>query len=245
MSVALKYRVCAPPPQKKNKKNNTHFDLTTTTEQSIFQDLNALINRFFSNRPCWIEHLLLIIDTHQDHQIWLMNLFILWVISYAWTVIFGICPILPWIPRHRWNDSLSPSINCIWASHCVQWSVYCLTVRFTIQARQNWHWDFFVAGWMLVLAAYAAEAVVSRASELWKSGKSRKWQSIRIITHKIKSSQPNLMILVIHYNEERDALYPSKVKKILLIRAKSFIIIDCNRLFRFFFFFLINWCSGV
>ena len=37
---------------------------------------------------------------------------------------------------------------------------------------------------------------INRASELWKSGNSRKWQSIRI-THKIKSSQPNLMILVL------------------------------------------------
>ena len=34
---------------------------------------------------------------------------------------------------------------------------YCLT-RFTIQAR---HWDFFVAGWMLVcVGACAAEAVI-------------------------------------------------------------------------------------
>ena len=55
----------------------------------------------------------------------------------------------------------------------VQWQ------GFTIQAR-HWHWDFFEAGWMLVcVGVCAAEAVINRVSELWKSGKSRKWQSIR------------------------------------------------------------------
>ena len=46
-------------------------------------------------------------------------------------------------------------------------------------------WELFILwvisyGWMLVcVGACAAEAVINRASELWKSGKSRKWQSIR------------------------------------------------------------------
>ena len=65
--------------------------------------------------------------------------------------------------------------------------------EFTIQARQ-WHWDFFVAGWMLarqhnVLAhVLAAEVVFNRASELWKSGRSRKWQSIRNYSYNKKLS---------------------------------------------------------
>ena len=57
-------------------------------------------------------------------------------------------------------------------------------------------------------ALLAAEAVINyRAPELWKSGKSRKWQSIRI-THKIKSSQPKLM------------LYPARWKKITADQSK-------------------------
>ena len=49
----------------------------------------------------------------------------------------------------------------------------------TASAVHKLTWDFFVAGWMLVcVGACAAEAVINRASELWKSGKSRKLQSI-------------------------------------------------------------------
>ena len=44
-----------------------------------------------------------------------------------------------------------------------------------------------------------AEAVINRASELWKLGEIPKMTVHKEITHKIKSYQPNLMILVLLY----------------------------------------------
>ena len=135
------------------------------TEQSIVQD-SALISSYLFS-PCWIEHLTKIIKFGWE-------LFILWVISYG--LSFSGFARFPEF-RGTINDSfVFCSVIRVLLNkdhYRVQWQ------WFTIQAR-HWHWDFFVAGWMLVcVGACAAEAVINRVSELWKSGKSRKWQSIR------------------------------------------------------------------
>ena len=58
-------------------------------------------------------------------------------------------------------------------------------------------WKLFIL-WVISygLSFWDLPLICHCASKLWKSGKSRKWQSIKM-SHKIKSSQPNLMILVL------------------------------------------------
>ena len=65
------------------------------------------------------------------------------------------------------------------SGYCVQWSVYCLTRIYNPGTSLALR---FLCSWLNAGAntcVLGAEDVINRASELWKSGKSQKWQSIR------------------------------------------------------------------
>ena len=121
---------------------------TEQSIQSIFQDF-ALINSYLFS-PCWI-----------DHQIWLRTLY--FMSNFLWTVIFGICPISR-VPRHDSFSStcantyqhstsykeISVPMTCLDCKSLLG-NVVCKSMGNTRITEHN-----------------------TRASELWKSGKSRK-----------------------------------------------------------------------
>ena len=153
-----------PPPKKK----------TEQSIQSIFQDF-ALINSYFFTLldRAFFPH-------YNNTKIikfgW--ELFILWVISYG--LSFSGFARFPEF-RDTINDSFS--------STCANTYHYSTRPATNISQCQWRAWIVNPCHWTLWWSLLgntritehntrSAEAVINRASELWKSGKSRKWQSI-------------------------------------------------------------------
>ena len=156
------------PPKKRNSRYSRFFRL-------------ALINSYLFS-PCWIEHLFLIIITPRSSN--LVENFLLWVISYG--LSFSGFARFPEFQGTN-NDSFSSTCASTY-QHSTSYKeisvpMTCLDCKSLLgntkelQTQATWqytdHWTQYS------LNLWTAEAVINRASELWKSGKSRKWQSIR------------------------------------------------------------------
>ena len=129
---------------------------------------------FFS--PYCIEHLFLIIIPPRSSNL-VCELFILWVISYG--LSFSGFARFPEF-RGTINDSFSSKYmrqHMCWRQHSTSYKeisvpMTCLDCKSLL--------GYYTDQWtQYSLNLWTAEAVINHASELWKSGKFRKWQSIR------------------------------------------------------------------
>ena len=156
-------------------------------------------------------------NNNQDHQIWLRTFY--FMSNFLWTVISGFAR----FPEF-WgtiNDSFSSTCaNTIPAFNQLQKisvPMMCLDCKSLLgntkelQTQATWqytdHWTQYS------LNLWTAEAVINRASELWKSSKSRKWQSIW------NYSKNKIWWSWCYYNEEK-MLYPARWTKITVDQSK-------------------------
>ena len=143
----------APPPKKKKKKNRNSSD-----------------QQFFL--PCCIKHLFLIIITPRSSNLVENFLFYEYFLMDCY---FGDLPDFQSFEARLMTASAAhapthTSIQPATKKYQCQWRAWIIN---PCNRQYTDHWTQYS------LNLWTAEAVNNRASEVWKSGKSRKWQSIR------------------------------------------------------------------
>ena len=127
--------------------------------------------------PCWIEHLFLIIITPRSSN--LVEFFFSWVISYG-------------LSFSGFAINLSLLVLFTEQSIFQDFALLNSYLFFTLVDRASFFhynntkiikfgWELFILWLISYELSFSGfdKFFINRASELWKSGKSRKWQSIR------------------------------------------------------------------
>ena len=116
--------------------------------------------------PCWIEHLIFIIIRPRSSNL-VENL---WVISYGLTLLgFARFPEFRGTINNSFSSTCANTYQHSTSYKEISVPLTCLDCK-SLLGNINDHWTQYS------LNLWTAEAVINHASELWKLGKSRKWQ---------------------------------------------------------------------